>query len=86
MCSFNKCVLLVLCATLTLVQAVAQAASFVDVLELPAKPSALAVRSPLLDVTRAVSVWSLLANVATFFIPTMPVSIGSRPPCRSAPI
>lgn len=53
MCSFNKCVLLVLCATLTLVQAVAQAASYVDVLELPAKPSALAVRSPLLDVTRA---------------------------------
>ncbi len=53
MCSFNKCVLLVLCATLTLAQAVAQAASYVDVLELPAKPSALAVRSPLLDVTRA---------------------------------
>lgn len=53
MCSFNKCVLLVLCATLTLVQAVAQAAGFDDVLELPAKPSALAVRNPLLDVTHA---------------------------------
>ena len=53
MCSFNKCVLLVLCAALVLLQAVAQAASYVDVLELPAKPSALAVRSPLLDVTRA---------------------------------
>jgi len=53
MCSFNKCVLLVLCATLTLVQAVAQAAGFDDVLELPAKPSALAVHSPLLDVTHA---------------------------------
>jgi len=53
MCSFNKCVLLVLCATLTLQQAVAQAASYVDVLDLPAKASALALRSSLLDVTRA---------------------------------
>ncbi len=53
MCSFKKFVLVTLCATLALLQAVAQAASFVDVLELPAKPSALAQRSPLLDVTRA---------------------------------
>lgn len=53
MCSFKKCLLFVLCATFTLVQAVAQAASYVDVLELPAKPSALAQRSPLLDVARA---------------------------------
>ncbi|WP_172151228.1 WD40/YVTN/BNR-like repeat-containing protein [Pseudomonas tumuqii] len=53
MCSFKKFMLVTFCATLTLLQAVAQAASYVDVLELPAKPSALAVRSPLLDVTRA---------------------------------
>ncbi|MCY1279513.1 Ycf48-like protein [compost metagenome] len=38
---------------LTLWQGVAQAASYVDVLDLPARPSALAVRSPLLDMARA---------------------------------
>ncbi|MNQ59783.1 Ycf48-like protein [compost metagenome] len=53
MCSVRQYVRLALCATLMLLQAVAQAAGYVDVLELPAKPSALAVRSPLLDVTRA---------------------------------
>ncbi|TWC30559.1 photosystem II stability/assembly factor-like uncharacterized protein [Pseudomonas sp. SJZ079] len=53
MCSVRQYVRLALCATLVLLQAVAQAAGFVDVLELPAKPSALAQRSPLLDVTRA---------------------------------
>jgi len=53
MCSVRQYVRLALCATLVLLQAVAQAASYVDVLDLPAKPSALAQRSPLLDVTRA---------------------------------
>ncbi|WP_324731231.1 WD40/YVTN/BNR-like repeat-containing protein [Pseudomonas paeninsulae] len=53
MCSFKKCVLLALYATLALLQGVAQAASYVDVLELPAQPSTLAQHSPLLDVTRA---------------------------------
>jgi photosystem II stability/assembly factor-like uncharacterized protein len=38
---------------MTLWQALAQASGYVDVLDLPARPSALAVRSPLLDVTTA---------------------------------
>ena len=53
MCSVRQYVRLALCAALLLLQAGAQAAGYVDVLELPAKPSALAQRSPLLDVTRA---------------------------------
>ncbi|MCY1344854.1 Ycf48-like protein [compost metagenome] len=53
MCSFNKRALLALGVLLTLVQGVAQAASYVDVLDQPAKPSALAARSPLLDLARA---------------------------------
>ena len=53
MCSVRQYVRLALCATLLLLQAVAQAAGYVDVLELPAKASALAQRSPLLDVARA---------------------------------
>jgi photosystem II stability/assembly factor-like uncharacterized protein len=52
MCSFKKCVLL-LGAALTLLHGFAQAAAYVDVLDLPARPSALAVRSPLLGATRA---------------------------------
>ena len=53
MCSAKKFMQLALVVGLGLFQAVAQAASYVDVLELPAKPSALAMRSPLLDVTHA---------------------------------
>lgn len=53
MCSVKEYVRLALCATLVLLQAVAQAAGYVDVLELPAKTSVLAQRSPLLDVARA---------------------------------
>jgi photosystem II stability/assembly factor-like uncharacterized protein len=53
MCSFKKCMPLALCALLALSQGVARAASYVDVLDLPARPSALAVRSPLLDTARA---------------------------------
>lgn len=53
MCSFNKRALLALAALLALWQGAAQATNYVDVLDLPAKQSALAVRSPLLDVTRA---------------------------------
>ena len=53
MCFVKQYVRLALCASLVLLQAVAQAASYVDVLELPAKPSVLAQRSPLLDVTPA---------------------------------
>ncbi|WP_166360878.1 WD40/YVTN/BNR-like repeat-containing protein [Pseudomonas akapageensis] len=53
MCSFKKSVLLALGATLALLQGFAQAAAYVDVLDLPARPSALAVRSPLLDTARA---------------------------------
>ncbi|MDT4842982.1 Ycf48-like protein [compost metagenome] len=52
MCSFKKHSLLALGILLALWQGVAPAASYVDVLDLPAKPSALAQRSPLLDVTR----------------------------------
>lgn len=51
MCSFRQYAMLALSALL--LQGVAQAAGYVDVLELPAKASALAVHNPLLDVTRA---------------------------------
>ncbi|WP_137808199.1 YCF48-related protein [Pseudomonas sp. G(2018)] len=53
MYSFKKCVPLLLGAALALLQGFAQAAAYVDVLDLPARPSVLAVRSPLLDTTRA---------------------------------
>lgn len=54
MCAYNNKILqLALSAMLTLLPGIAQATSYVDVLDLPAKPSALALRSPLLDVTRA---------------------------------
>jgi photosystem II stability/assembly factor-like uncharacterized protein len=53
MCSFNRYVQLAFGLVLVLLQGVAQATSYVDVLDLPAKPSGLAVRSPLLGVTRA---------------------------------
>lgn len=53
MCLFNKRLLLTMAVLLTALQGVAQAASFIDVLDLPAEPSALASRSPLLDVVRA---------------------------------
>jgi photosystem II stability/assembly factor-like uncharacterized protein len=46
-------VLALLCTLLALVQGVARAGAYVDVLDLPAKPSALAVRSPLIDIARA---------------------------------
>ncbi|MEX6504565.1 WD40/YVTN/BNR-like repeat-containing protein [Pseudomonas zhanjiangensis] len=53
MCSFDRYVQLAFGLVLVLLQGIAQATSYVDVLDLPAKPSGLAVRSPLLDVTRA---------------------------------
>jgi photosystem II stability/assembly factor-like uncharacterized protein len=58
MCSCKQWVLLGLGALLVMLQSLTQAANYqvtryLDVLELPAKPSALALRSPLLDVTRA---------------------------------
>jgi photosystem II stability/assembly factor-like uncharacterized protein len=53
MCSFKTRALLTLGVLLALWQGVAQAANYVDVLDLPARPSALAVRSPLLDMARA---------------------------------
>lgn len=51
--SFKKSALLALGIALGSLQGIAQAATFVDVLDLPAKPSALATRSPLRDVARA---------------------------------
>ncbi|MCW8278535.1 glycosyl hydrolase [Pseudomonas sp. PCH199] len=53
MCSFKMQASLMLAMLLTLAQGVAQASGYVDVLDLPARPSALAVRSPLLDVANA---------------------------------
>ncbi len=53
MCSLKTYVLLALGAMLALLQPAVQAANYVDVLDLPAQPSALAVRSPLLDVAAA---------------------------------
>lgn len=51
--SLNKLVLGLLCSMLALLQGVAQADSYVDVLDLPAHPSPLAVRSPLIGIARA---------------------------------
>ncbi|MDB5983087.1 MAG: glycosyl hydrolase [Pseudomonas sp.] len=51
MCSFKTRTLLAM--LLVLWQTLAQASGYVDVLDLPAKPSELAVRSPLLDVANA---------------------------------
>ncbi|NBA96898.1 YCF48-related protein [Pseudomonas sp. R5(2019)] len=51
--SLKKFVLALLCSMLALLQGVAQATSYVDVLELPAKPSPLAVHSPLVGIARA---------------------------------
>ncbi|MBK5354534.1 glycosyl hydrolase [Pseudomonas sp. TH41] len=53
MCSFKTLAPLMLAMLLALWQMIAQASGYVDVLDLPAKPSALAVRSPLLDVANA---------------------------------
>ncbi|NBB64850.1 glycosyl hydrolase, partial [Pseudomonas sp. ODNR1LW] len=51
--SMRNLLLALLCTLLALVQGVARAGAYVDVLDLPAKPSALAVRSPLIDIARA---------------------------------
>ncbi|VVQ16803.1 Ycf48-like protein [Pseudomonas fluorescens] len=51
--SLKKFVLALLCLTLALLQGVAQATGYVDVLDLPAKPSPLAVSSPLIGIARA---------------------------------
>lgn len=53
MCSYKKYRKLALGITLALVQGLTHAASYVDVLDLPAKTSALAVRSPLLGLAHA---------------------------------
>jgi photosystem II stability/assembly factor-like uncharacterized protein len=53
MCSFKTLAPLMLAMLLALWQALAQASGYVDVLDLPAKPSALAVRGPMLDVANA---------------------------------
>lgn len=54
MCSHNNNLMsLAFAALLALFQGTAQASSYVDVLDMPAKISPLAVRAPLLDVTRA---------------------------------
>ncbi len=51
--SLKKFVLALLCSMLALLQGVAQATNYVDVLDLPAKPSPLAVHSPLIGIARA---------------------------------
>jgi photosystem II stability/assembly factor-like uncharacterized protein len=53
MCSYKKYRQLALGMALALLHGFTQAASYIDVLDLPAKTSALAVRSPLLGVARA---------------------------------
>ncbi|MFJ3368324.1 WD40/YVTN/BNR-like repeat-containing protein [Pseudomonas sp. NPDC086251] len=54
MCSYKNNILqLAFGVVLGLSQGITQASDYVDVLDLPAKPSALAVRSPLLDVANA---------------------------------
>jgi photosystem II stability/assembly factor-like uncharacterized protein len=53
MCSYKKYLQLALGATLALLQGLGQAASYVDVLDMPARPSALAIASPLLGAARA---------------------------------
>ncbi|TDF86624.1 YCF48-related protein [Pseudomonas sp. H9] len=49
----RNCVLALLCALLALIHSVAQAAAYVDVLDLPARHSALAAHSPLTAIARA---------------------------------
>jgi photosystem II stability/assembly factor-like uncharacterized protein len=51
--SMKNYLLALLCSLLALVQGVARAGAYVDVLDRPAKPSALAVRSPLIGIARA---------------------------------
>ncbi|NRH26597.1 YCF48-related protein [Pseudomonas sp. MS19] len=51
--SLKNTLLAILCTACGLVPCAAQASSYVDVLDMPAKPTALATRSPLLGVTRA---------------------------------
>ncbi|VVO74337.1 Ycf48-like protein [Pseudomonas fluorescens] len=51
--SLKKFVLALLCSMLALLQGVAHATGYVDVLDLPAKPSPLAVSSPLIGIARA---------------------------------
>ena len=53
MCSYKKYLQLAFGAVLVLSQGVTQAAGYIDVLDLPAKVSALAVKSPLSGMTRA---------------------------------
>lgn len=53
MCSNNKKIMQLALTVMLALQSTAQAASFVDVLDMPAKSSALAVRSPLLDLAHA---------------------------------
>lgn len=53
MCSYKKYLQWALGATLAVLQGFTQAAGYVDVLDLPARLSALAVRSPLLGAARA---------------------------------
>ncbi|KAI2669278.1 YCF48-related protein, partial [Pseudomonas sp. TNT3] len=53
MCTCKNYVQMVLGIVLVLLQGVAQAAAYVDVLDLPAKVSALAINSPLSGMTRA---------------------------------
>lgn len=53
MCSYNKKIVQLALVVMLTLHNVVQAASFVDVLDLPAKPSALAMRSPLLGLTHA---------------------------------
>jgi photosystem II stability/assembly factor-like uncharacterized protein len=51
--SYNKCLQLALAAVLAMAQGIAQAGGYVDVLDLPARASALAASSPLSGVARA---------------------------------
>src|SRR3990167_7824161 len=53
MCSYKSYLQLALGALLAMLQGLSQASAYVDVLDLPARVSALAVTSPLSDMARA---------------------------------
>lgn len=86
MASLNKYAPWALAITLALGGScgVAQAA-YVDVLDLPAEPSALAVHSALRDVVRAGERLVAVGPVGTSCIPTIRARTGARPACQSAP-
>ena len=73
--------LLALCCAL-LMQGAVLASEYIDVLDLPAKPSALARHSPLLDLTRAGSRLVAVGRGGHILYSDDEARAGSRPGCQ----